>query len=297
MLLGVLLWAVTGAVPRVPLAGAILERLVCAVRLADDCRSEPALRASYGDDLAVALRAHAPTLLYEPGMTALPVDFRRCRADRCAAGEEDGHVIRSRDGQRTVAFTHVVDCRPDAPRTAGFHCSGERRGNLYLQYWFYYPGSATAEGTTPLKPLIRRGSAAIGKPSYHPDDWESYQVRIGPDGRSARASSHHWYSYELGGSGFIPGHRLFRRPDGTIGLKRRPEPVNGWGPEMGTLYVSGGSHAGNARVNRAVSRSTRDGRLILIPLARIARSDTTAFAVTPPWRKEVFFDPEYAGTD
>ncbi|HET8976045.1 MAG TPA: hypothetical protein VFN15_05410, partial [Solirubrobacterales bacterium] len=295
--LGALIWAARGPLGGLPLAGALAERLVCAVRLADDCRSEPALRASYGADLAVALRAHAPTLLYEPGMRALPVDYRRCREDACAEGSADGRVTRAASAERTAAFTHVIDCRRGAPRGGGVDCSGERAGNLYLQYWLYYPGSATAEGSTPLKSLIRRGSAALGKPTYHPDDWESYQVRIGPSGRFARASSHHSYSYELGGSGPIPGHRLFRRADGAIGLKRRPEAVNGWGPEMGTLYVSGGSHAGNARVNRTVTRSTRDGRLVLIPLARLARRERAEFAVTPPWRKRVFFDPEYAGTD
>jgi hypothetical protein len=295
-LLGALLWAVG---PVVPPAGAVAERLVCAVRLADDCRDEPALRSSYGDDVAVALRAHAPTLLYEPGMRALPVDYRRCRSDGCAEGAPQGHVTRAASGERTVAFTHAIDCRPGAPPAAArrAECSGPRAGNLYLQYWFYYPGSATAEGSTALKPLIRRGSAALGKPSFHPDDWESYQVRIGPRGRFARASSHGRYSYELGGSGPIPGHRLYRRGDGTVGLKRRAEVVDGWGPEMGTLYVSGGSHAGNARVDRVVARSTRDGRLVLIPLARIAARERVSFAVTPPWRKRVFFDPEYAGTD
>jgi hypothetical protein len=46
-----------------------------------------------------------------------------------------------------------------------------------------------------------------------------------------------------------------------------------------------------------VSRSTQDGRLVLVPLERIARDHSTEFAVTPPWKKHVFFDPEYAGTD
>ena len=36
---------------------------------------------------------------------------------------------------------------------------------------------------------------------------------------------------------------------------------------------------------------------MLIPLTEIARSDRTPFAVTPPWRKRVYFDPEYSGTD
>jgi hypothetical protein len=293
--------AVAGArPPGVSLATAVLERMVCAVHLSADCRSEPKLIEGHGDEIARLLRAHAPTLLYEEGMTALPVDFRRCREDGCAAGAGDGSITRSDSGEPVVAFTHAVDCRPGraaASEPAGADCSGSRAGNIYLQYWLYYPGSATAEGSTPLKGAIRDVSKKLGKPSHHPDDWESYQVRVGPGGRSARASSHHRYSYELNGGVLIPGHRIERGPGGKLRVSRRPEIVNGWGPDMGTLYVSGGSHAGNARVNRRVSRSTGGHRLRLIPLRRIAAGDESDFAVTPPWRKRVFLDPEYEGTD
>lgn len=304
LLVALLLTATVAAIglrpPGASIAGVVLERLVCAVRLTEDCREEPKLVDAYGDDTAALLRAHAPTLLYEDGMTALPIDYRRCRADACAAGAGDGPVTRSNSDEPVVAFTHAVDCRSGhagASEAAGADCSGERAGNLYLSYWFYYPGSATAEGSTPLKGPIRKASAKLGKPTFHPDDWESYQVRIGPAGRLARASSHHSYSYELGGGGLIPGHRLARGARGSVRLTRKPEIVNGWGPDLGTLYVSGGSHAGNARVNRPISRTTRGHRLHLIPLGEIARGDQSEFAVTPPWRKRVFFDPEYEGTD
>ena len=39
------------------------------------------------------------------------------------------------------------------------------------QYWFYYAGSATAEGRV-IDDAIRELSTAIGKPTFHPDDWE-----------------------------------------------------------------------------------------------------------------------------
>jgi hypothetical protein len=233
-------------------------------------------------------------------MSALPVDFRRCRRDVCADGAVDGVVDRSTRGLPVVAFTHAIDCRPEAigaTVASGPDCSGERRGNLYLQFWFYYPGSATAEGSTPLKGPIRRVSAAVGKPTYHPDDWESYQVRIGPAGRFARASSHHGYSYALAGGSLVPGHELRVLPDGAIQIRRRPEAVNGWGPEVGTLYVSGGSHAGNARADASRSRATKDHRLRLIPLRWIALHSGADFAITPPWEKRVYRDPEYGGTD
>jgi hypothetical protein len=250
---------------RAGLRDAVLQNLICAVRLVEDCREEPKLRENYGNELAALVRANAPALLYEDGMTAMPVDYRRCRIDQCAAGAGEGTVLRTDRGERAVAFTHAIDCREGGDR-AGADCSGERAGNLYLQYWFYYPGSATGEGSSALKPLIRKASSAVGKPSWHRDDWESFQVRIGPDGRRfARASSHHGYG-------------------------------EGWVPSRDRVYVAGGSHAGQAGV-RTVARTTKDDRLVLIPLRRIADGDTTPFAVTPPWRKRVYLDPEYEGTD
>jgi len=62
--------------------------------------------------------------------------------------------------------------------------------------------------------------------------------------------------------------------------------------------VSGGSHAGTARAIRRVSRVTPRKRLLLIPLEPIAaRHPPVRFAITPPWRKEVWRDPEAEGTE
>ncbi|MDP9229031.1 MAG: hypothetical protein M3M99_08230 [Actinomycetota bacterium] len=295
LLLGGLLAATGTRPPGVSITGVVLERLVCSVRLTEDCRDEPELGRAYGEEVAHLLRAHAPALLYEDGMRALPVDYRRCRADACAEGDGDGVVVRSGQGERTVAFTHAIDCRRGG-RPRGADCSGERAGKLYLSYWFYYPGSATGEGSTLLKRPIREASARLGKPTYHRDDWESYQVRIGPNGRFARASSHHGYSYELGGDRLVPGYR-FDTSRGRPRVLRAPSVENGWGPDVGTLYISGGSHAGNARVYRRVARLTKDHRLRLVPIDRLIRAGGTEFEVTPPWMKRVFFDPEYSGTD
>ena len=265
-------------IPGVVLAKAVAERIVCAVRLSGDCAAEPELAKANGSELAAMLRAHAPTLLYEDGMTALPVDYRHCRQDACAAGGTDGAVSRSERGRPVVAFTHVIDCRPDAAEhteAAGMDCSGPRARNVYLQFWFYYPGSATGEGSTPLKKPIRWASGKLGHSTYHPDDWESYMVRIGPGGRSARASSHYGYEYDR--------FTILGRP-------------GGWGPETGTVYVSGGSHAGRAGSRRSVPRTTKAHRVRLVPLETLG-DEGAQFAVSPPWRKRVFLDPEYEGTD
>jgi hypothetical protein len=277
--LGALAWLVGLRLPGIALAHAIAERIVCAVRLTEDCANEPALRAVHGAELAALVRHHAPDLLYEDGMTALPVDFRACRFDACAEGAGGGAVSRSEAGLRTVVFTHVIDCRPGhlgATEAWGGNCSGPRRGNLYLQYWLYYPGSATAEGGTPLKHSIRRVSTALGHSTHHPDDWEGYQLRIGPAGTFARATSHRGY--------------------------------NGWQPGADRYFISGGSHAGRPlarptrswirpRVLRTTARSTKDHRLVLIPLESMPDRERHSFEVSPPWRKRVYFDPEYGGTD
>jgi hypothetical protein len=276
--LGALAWGVALRLPGIALANEIGERLICAVRLTEDCANEPGLRAANGSEVAALLRDHAPALLYEDGMRALPVDFRACRSDACAEGPESGAVTRTSQGLRVVAFTHAIDCRSGhvaSTEAWGGVCSGSRRGNLYLQFWLYYPGSATAEGNTPLNGPIRRVTQALGHSSFHPDDWEGYQVRVGPGGTFARATSHHGY--------------------------------NGWLPDQERYYISGGSHAGRPLERPARSwirfrvppdaRSTKDGRLVLIPLETLHARDGFSFAVSPPWRKRVWFDPEYAGTD
>lgn len=336
-----LAWVAGLRLPGVALGRSLAERLICAVRLSDSCRSDPALYATYGGELAGLTRLHAPRISYEEGMRALPVDYRRCRADACAEGPASGAAVRAASGERSLAFTHVIDCRdPAAAASRGFECSGERAGHLYLQYWFYYPGSATAEGSL-FPRQVRRASAALGRSSFHHDDWESYQVRIGPNGAvAARASSHHGYN----GRG---GVRSWASDAGAAAVNRVVEasglrPPGGWQRSRGRLYVSGGSHAGHtseadlrpalARYAAAASliaggkvpegrfaarerrrllgaemrrlrkrwigpgRYTPRGSLQLVPIESLRRSGTR-FAVTPPWRKRVYYDPEYAGTD
>lgn len=272
-------------------------------------------------------------------MTALPVDFRRCRANACAEGAAAGRVARSLAGRPVSAFTHVIDCRGPGHTPRGADCSGERAGRLYIQYYLYYPGSATGEGTL-LPEEIRRASAALGRPSFHFDDWESIQVRIDPGGRAwARASSHHGYNgaRTIANMASDAGFEAGTRAAEALGL-RTP---GAWVPWRGTLYVSGGSHAGHvseSSLRRTVSRAlaagaiglrngdgrrppsmerqrtlarrleralfgpgariTPRGSLSLVPIERLARSHRrTRFAVTPPWRKRVYRDPEYGGTD
>jgi hypothetical protein len=248
----------------------IAERLLCAVRLSSSCLDE--LERAYGDELAELLRTHAPDVRFEDGeFVSLPVDPRRCRERACADSSERGRISASFEGQRPVLFVHPIDCR-DEPYPERAECAGEPAGSLYLQYWLYYPDSATS-------PFGRAGG-------YHTDDWESYQVRIDSEGVvGARASSH-------------KGHQYGADALSDLGVELPAVFGSGssWGPSQGYVWVSAGSHAGRAS-GGGYSRSIRAGDLRLIAVEpNLDRLGELAFAISAPWRKRVWSDPEAKGT-
>ncbi|HEY1853759.1 MAG TPA: hypothetical protein VGG40_04165 [Solirubrobacterales bacterium] len=282
----VALLAAGAAVPGGELARELAGRIVCAAALADGCGDEPLLIADYGDEVGRLVRRHMPTLAFEAGSRALPVDWRRCRITDCGDGAEAGLVHRSDERLPVTAFVHVVDCRAgvrERSETAAFDCSGPRAGSLYIQYWLYYANSTT--GQIPV----------LGPLDEHHDDWESVGVRIGPDGRvEERASSHHGYNYErsLANGGSDAGLDIVREATEDVGL-REPD---GWGPETGLVEISGGSHAGNVGHDRG-TRFIPGRRVHLVPLEPIAAHTHSTFAVIPPWLKQVWHDPEAPGTE
>lgn len=260
------------AVPGAGVARALASSIVCAIRAADDCGPGDELAAAYGADLAAVIRQNAPTLVYEPNSSALPVDFRSCRGALCGNGPRSGAVTKSNTGEPAAAFVHVIDCRPGAKRVAWTDCSGERAGNVYVQFWLYYEDSVSLRDVP-------------GHPGFHQDDWESFQVRITPDGTQDRASSHHGYNYDGG-----PGNWL-----SDAGFVHR----SAWGAATGFEYVSGGSHAGHVHEDDpgAPSRWTPASALELIPIETLDRAARhTRFAIAPPWRKGVYLNPEDEGT-
>jgi hypothetical protein len=287
-LLFVALVAVGAGVPGSALARAVASRILCAASMADGCGDEPALVAAYGSEVGRLVREHMPMLAFEQGSRAVPVDFRRCRSTSCGDGAEGGLVHRTDERLPVTAFVHVVDCRDgEAERTesGGADCSGPQAGSLYIQYWTYYADSATL-----------RGVPIVGEEGYHADDWEGVEIRIREDGGvDERASSHNGYNYALSVAnwGSDAGLEPLRQLAEAVGA-RAP---NGWGPETGILLVSGGSHAGNAGGIPNVSRFTPGRRVHLVPLEPVAAADDSTFAISPPWRKKVWRDPEAEGTD
>jgi hypothetical protein len=314
LLFGALLAAVGSGLPGGALARTLALRLLCAADLSSACAESGDLVAAYGSEVAELVERNAPLVVYEDGMTALPVDFRSCRGRACGNGPDAGPVWTSDTGEPAAAFVHVVDCRTPASRAEsvarGHECGGERAGNLYVQYWLYYEDSTWLGGVT-------RGGFA-----HHEDDWEGVQVRIGPEGTESRATSHHGYNYRGG---------LTAWPSDTGVILRAA-----WGPSTGKLFVSGGSHAGHVHEGRHLSmrrvakaaagaglnayalasgrrpraktprrltvapprpRWTPASRLALIPIETLGRAALrTRFAITPPWEKPVYTDPEDQGT-
>lgn len=283
----VLLVAAGVRVPGGELARALASRLLCAAALADGCGDEPVLIAAYGSEVGRLVRWHMPTLVFEQGSWALPVDFRRCRDSACGDGSARGLVHRTDAGLPVTVFVHVVDCREEAAARAeaeGAECSGSRAGNLYLEYFTYYADSATL-----------RDLPVVGAAGYHRDDWEGVEIRIDPDGKvDERASSHDGYNYARGAAdwGSDAGIDPLRSAAEALGIRAE----NGWGPETGTLLVSGGSHAGNAVGFPHSDRYTPGRRVHLVPLEPIAATSTAGFAISPPWRKRLWRDPEAEGT-
>ncbi len=259
--------------------GWLAHSIVCAVRAG--CAEEHGLLvAAYGERDAGLVRRFAPGLVYERGTYTLPVDFRECRSHRCSDAPDDRDLDAHRTprgGHPATAFTHVV----------------HRHGETFIQYWLYYPDSTSTVANT-AGIWAAAGRLARRKlpdyPGYHPDDWESVQIRVGRDGRvRTRASSHHGYQW-------CKQHRC----------------ANTWGPWTGWSRVSRGSHAGHipttgergpflptGRVRPAIpgidirERTTTSGGLRLIPIESL---DTRRYkpldpGIVPPWRKKVFTDP------
>jgi hypothetical protein len=287
-LMFVALVAVGLRVPGNELARGVASRLLCAVSMADGCGDEPGMIAAYGTEVGKLVREHMPTVAFEAGSRAVPVDFRRCRDTECGDGAEAGNVHRTAARLPVTAFVHVVDCREgraERSEADGADCSGAAAGNLYLQFWTYYASSATL-----------RGVPVVGARAFHDDDWESVQLRVRPDGSvDQRASSHNGFNYRSSVANWASDAGLGPLSDVAEKVGGRNE--GGWGPETHLLLVSGGSHAGNVAGAGRGPRFVPGRRVHLIPLEPIAATDRTAFAIAPPWHKKVWLDPEAERTD
>ena len=288
-LLAVVFALMGGGVGRLDVAGfahSIHRSLLCAVASVDGCPGEASL-AIYGAEVESLVRRLVPEVRFGRDLLGMPVDFRVCRSPSCAvptAGTE-----RSEAGEPLTLFTRVIDCRGGG--RGEVRCGGPASGNLYLQFWAYFPESATF-----------RGVPLLSGEGYHRHDWESVQFRVEPDGTvSQRASSHagHNHTRSAGNWPSDAGVALPPRVERVLG---RDSP-GGWGPRTGQWLIEGGSHAGNVAAggsgDHCPFRASR-GAVNLVPLEAIRNEPLARPAqfdpITPPWRKTLWTDPEAIGT-
>lgn len=277
VLFGVLVLSTPLAAESLRVGRSLVGALICAVEGSSECGLEgDELTQAYGGELAALVRRHAPEIRFEDAeYVSLPVDPRDCRNRSCADSSARGRLRESFEGQPPTAFVRAIDCRsPARPDPPEADCTGERAGNVYLQYWLYYPDSATR---------------SMGRAGYHADDWESFQIRVRPDGTDARASSHRSYNSDP--------EPLNLSDAGEVGPFDLRE--SGWGPSGGYLWVSDGSHAGRTAGDDRYFRSVAAEDLRLIPIEpNLDRLGRLAFedGIAPPWLKEVYDDPESEAT-
>lgn len=121
-------------------------------------------------------------------------------------------------------------------------------------------------------------------------------MRIRPGGRvDERATSHNGFNERPGKvSGWASdvGAVSVKDAEEALGLRS----ANGWGPETRLLMVSGGSHAGNVAGIPDLERLTPGRSVHLVPLEPVAGDTDARFAISAPWRKHVWRDPESADT-
>ena len=273
------------------LVHSIQRTILCAVGFGAGCPDGPSVDR-YGSEVAALVRRFEPEIAFGPDLLGMPVDFRTCRSPGCAVPLAGERLADSTADERLTIFTRVIDCRGyGGSRPGGVACGGPADGNLYIQYWAYFPESATFRGV----PLLE-------KEGWHRHDWESTQIRIGGDGSiSQRASSHSGHNHTRSIANW-PSDAGIELPAGVDRLLGRRSP-GGWGPWTGRWLVAGGSHAGNVadegRSGTYPVVSPR-GSADLIPLEAL-RNDPLARPasfdpITPPWRKRLWSDPEAIGT-
>lgn len=277
--------------------GFLSHRIFCTIQGRCD-PGQAELARAYGDEDAALLRAYAPDVVYEPGEDSIPVDFRSCREAACAAAPDDPDldVHRSDAGLPATVFTRLI----------------RRDGNVYLQYWFYYPDSnSTVARSDDLWDLGPKQFGFGEYPGYHRDDWEGYQVRLDHSGEATvRTTSHGHYQWckqsechDLWGprTGWTRVSRGSHA--GHIPLERQTVPRRkGRSPPPSAPGRAGGAHRGPPTYRYEPSlpgldvrerTSTADG-LVLVPLETIDRSTYRPRDedISPPWEKEVYEDPE-----
>ena len=227
--------------------------------LAESCGDEPALIAAYGTEVGRLVRDHMPTLAFEQGSRALPVDWRRCRCDR----------LRRRRGGGRGARAPTPGCRSPPSSTSstaaepggrGADCSDGRAGNLYIQYWLYYADSATL-----------RGVPIAGEQGYHATTGSPSRSA---SARTATSTSAPPPTTATTTRGDEPTRlrRRHRRRSATSTRRRRPAPTTAGAPRPASCSSPAAATPATLGDDPG-GRFTPGRRVHLVPLEPIAAAD------------------------
>ena len=316
--------AVLGLVARglsvVGLAQAIATRLVCATDLSDACSAPGPLIAAYGPELAARVEENAPEIDYEEGMSdatgRLSLLPRRAVRRRPRRRRRRGHPTRASRLPPSSTWWTAGDPRPrDAGRAAPLRLLG-RSGR---------ESSTSSTGSTTRDSSTAPWSDLPGSPGSHRDDWEGYQVRIGPQKpmpapprttatttAEARSTGPRTSASFRKPPGASPRATSTSRTAATPGTSTsRPGSVPLRGVRTATRAAVGIAAAASQPATRfrSIGRPSHlDGAAPPDPLDPRLRSrpdphrvacpggQERLFAIDPPWRKPVYSDPEDEGT-
>ena len=278
-------WSPLGVrVPGGALARAIASRILCATALADSCGDEPALIAAYGDrSRRAGPRAHADARLR--GRLA-----RGSRSTGAAAAAPPAATVAG----RATCGAPTPTCRSPPSSTSSTAGRGSETEGADCSGGAPATSTSSIGSTTP----IPRPSAASRSPARRATTTTTGSRSRSGSARTATSTSApppttatttatsdaNWAS----DAGIGP----LRDLNETLGARAE----NGWGPETHLLLVSGGSHAGNLGDERG-GRYTPAAAVHLSRSSRSPPTDSTAFAISPPWLKQVWRDPEAEETD
>ena len=249
------------------------------------------------------------------------------------------HVSPSLDCKRTAneraitgrhGMTSRVDIELETPANHHLRDTGDNAPSRRRDYWLYYPDSKTVglgsdkawETAWLLPRLAGIVEDAPTYPGLHRDDWESFQVRLDPDGDVwVRSSSHGhyqgckwsdcrnrwfpgsgWTRVSRGShAGHIPAEGLAPGPppDGPRPLVRGAPLREG---QPGDVQPPGAPPPARHRPllpgRDLHERTTTAEGLRLIPLETldIRRYRRLDEGVKPPWEKDVYNHPESSGS-
>ena len=262
-------------VPGAPLARAVADRILCAASLADGCGDEPALIAAYGDEVGELVRRHMPMLAFERGLAGGP--GRLPPLPRQRVRRRGGRGPGPHDRRRPAR--HRLRPRGRLPRGGG-GANRSRRCRLLRR--------ARRQPLRAVLDLLRRLGDAARHAGRRGQGLPRRRLgeRAVPRRPRRRASSSEPppTTATTTSSPTTTGPPTPASSPTTAGARR---PTSCSSPAAATPATRSASPTPTATPPAAASTWSRSSR---------SPPPAPEFAISPPWLKQVWLDPEAEGT-